>query len=104
MEAASAHLYIEFQHSAHKPAIKKAAMFLWRIAMAVGFGMPTDLTAILLVRRRDDDSSVHRQTYFADFAGATVASESMQSDLDGMTLDSFCEKYGIEYKPTIGES
>jgi hypothetical protein len=33
-----------------------------------------------------------------------VASESMQSDLDGMTLDSFCEKYGIEYKPTIGES
>ncbi len=91
MEAASAHLYIEFQSAARKS-------FLWRIAMAVGLRTPTDLTAILLVRRWDNDSPVHRQTYFADFTGATAASESMQSDLDSMTLDSFREKYGIEYE------
>ena len=104
MEAASAHLYLDDQLDVRKPPIKRAAMFLWRAALAMGFGVPTDWTSILLVRRRDDNSPVYRQTYFADPGGAFAASGSIQSDLDGMTLDSFCEKYGIGYETRTNES
>ncbi len=79
-------------------------MFLWRAALAAGFGFPIDWTAILLVRRRDDNSSVYRQTFISDPQGALLASETIQSDLDGMTLDSFCEEYGIGYEPRSSEA
>lgn len=79
-------------------------MFLWRAALALVFGAPADWTSILLVRRRDDDSPVYSQTYFANPGGAFAGSGSIQRDLDGMTLNSVCEKYGIEYETRSNQS
>lgn len=71
--------------------------FSWliRALAAVWGGFESELSASLRVRRRSDDQIVYEQSFRAGYSGALLAKETIEADLQRLTVAEFLSEYSI---------
>lgn len=58
-------------------------------------GFESELSASLRVRKRSDNEIVYEQSFRAGYSGALLAKETIETDLERLTLAEFLSAYGI---------